>query len=181
MQTPAQLEKNATIRANALQLSEELRNGQGEDLARRRWIIGLSIFGTVMAQVVSAYQTGLIRHLPDPPLRIFDADKVDASAYAYKRLGTPDGVMMLTNYGITMWLAAAGGQTRSERHPLLSVAMGLKVLGDAGTALQLAREEWQENRRLCAYCQAATLVSLASLVLALPEALRGARKLLKAR
>ncbi len=178
MQTQAQ---KAAVRATALQLSRELRQGQGEDLTRRRWIIGLSMVGTVMAQIVTAYQTGLIRHLPDPPFDVFDADKVDASAYAYKRFAAPDGVMMLTNYGVTAWLAATGGQDRQERHPLLSLAMGLKILGDAGTALQLAREEWQENRRLCAYCQVATLVSLASAALALPETVRAARTLLKAR
>ncbi len=35
-----------------------------------------------MGQVVSLYQTGVISHLPDPPLPVFDADKVDASDYA---------------------------------------------------------------------------------------------------
>jgi len=38
-------------------------------------------------------------------------------------------------------------------------------------------EEWKDNRALCAYCQAATLVSLASFVLALPEAGRALRAL----
>lgn len=170
-----------TVRARAEQLSRELREGHGEDLARRRLVIGLSLVGTVMAQIVSAYQTGLVKHLPDPPLDVFDADKVDASAYAYKRFRTPDGLMMLTNYGITAWLAGAGGRDRATNEPLLAVATGLKVLGDALTALELGREEWRDNRKLCAYCQVATLVSLASVALVWPETTRAVRTLLARR
>lgn len=45
-------------------------------------------------------------------------------------------------------------------------------------ALKLGREEWGENRALCAYCQVATACSLASAALALPEAADAARNLL---
>jgi len=162
----------------ARQLSHELREGQDDDLRRRRWIIGLSLLGTLMGQIVSMYQTGLIRHLPDPPLDVFDSDKVDASTYAYKRFATPDALMMITNYSVTAWLAGAGGQGRVDRQPLLPVLMGAKIVGDTLTAVQLGREEWQENRKLCAYCQLATAASLASVVLAWPEASRGLKKLL---
>lgn len=150
-------------------LSRELRQGQSADLTRRRWIIGLSMVGTAMAQVVSLYQTGIIRHLPDPPSRLFDSDRVDASDYAYRRLSTPDGFMMLVSYGITAGLAAAGGERRARQTPLLPIAMGLKILGDVAVALELGREEWAENQALCAYCQVATLASIASAALALPE------------
>ena len=91
------------------ELSEELRNGDNENLRNRRRIVGLSMVGTAMSVVVSAYQFGLIKKLPDPPISVFDSSKVDASDFAYKRFQTPDGVMMLVNYGLTMWTAAAGG------------------------------------------------------------------------
>lgn len=159
------------------QLSHELRGAQTPDLQRRRWIIGLSLLGTVMAQAVTLYQTGVVRRLPDPPLPGIDSNKVDASAYAYKRLSTPDGVMMLVSYGVTAWLAAAGGKDRAAAQPLLPLAMGLKVVGDTALALELGREEWQENRALCAYCQVATLASLALLALAYPETRRAVRAL----
>ncbi|MFI7575749.1 hypothetical protein [Micromonospora sp. NPDC049497] len=45
-------------------------------------------------------------------------------------------------------------------------------------AVELGREEWRDNRALCAYCQVATLASAASAVLALPEARRALRRLL---
>jgi hypothetical protein len=152
------------------QLSHELREQVSPDLARRRWIVGLSLVGIAMGQIVSAYQTGLIKHLPDPPVGPFDSDRVDASNYAYKRLQTPDGLLMLISYGVTAALAGAGGANRAQRLPLVSLAMASKILYDTFLTFKLAGEEWQENQALCAYCQVATLASLASLGLALPEA-----------
>lgn len=92
------------------QLSQELRQGDSPDLTRRRWIIGLSMLGGSMGQLVTLYQTGIISHLPDPPgQELFNADRVDASDYAYSRFNSPDGPIMVFNYAITGWLAAAGG------------------------------------------------------------------------
>ena len=163
------------------QLSRELRQGQSADLTRRRWIIGLSLVGAAMGQVVSLYQTGIIQHLPDPPLRLFNSDKVDASDYAYRRFRTPDALMMVTNYGVTAWLAGAGGKDRARETPLLPLAMGLKTLIDSITALELGREEWNENKALCAYCQVATLCSLLSAGIAVPEMRRAIETLRKRR
>ena len=160
------------------QLSRELREETSPDLARRRWTIGLTLLGTVAAQVVALYQTGLIKRLPDPPVGPFDSEKVDASDYAYKRLQTPDGFLMLGTYAVTGALVAAGGKDRATRQPWLPVAAAAKVLYDVATTIKLGREEWAENKALCAYCQAATLASFASAALALPEAARAARHLL---
>ncbi len=162
---------------NPQQLSQELREGDSPDLNRRRQILSLSMLGASMGQIVSLYQTGVIDHLPDPPISIFDADKVDASEYAYSRLNSPDGPIMLVNYGITAWLAAAGGQERAQKNPLLPLAMGAKILVDAVIATELAREEWNENKAFCEYCQIATLCSLASLALAVPEVTSAVRTL----
>ena len=158
-------------------LSRELRLQTGPDLPRRRWVFGLPLLGTLAAQIVSLLQMGLIQRLPDPPVGPFDSDRVDSSDYAYSRLETPDGALMLVSYGVTAALAAAGGADRAERHPALPLALAAKAGFDAVTALQLAREEWNENRAFCAYCQAAPLASLASFALALPEAGRAWRAL----
>ena len=78
------------------QLSLELRTGQSPDMTRRRWIIGLSMLGGSMGQLVTLYQTGIIDYLPDPPgQQLFDADRVDASNYAYSRFNSPDGPIMV--------------------------------------------------------------------------------------
>lgn len=160
------------------QLSLELRYGQSADLNRRRWIIGLSLLGVAAGQIVSLYQTGIIHHLPDPPVGPFDSDKVDASDYGYKRLDTPDALPMIVTYGLTACLAGAGGLHRASKQPAIPVAMGLKTLFDTLTTIKLGQEEWKENKALCFYCQVASVASIASLALAMPEALKGLRKLL---
>jgi hypothetical protein len=158
------------------QLSHELREEQSPDLTRRRWGIGLSLVGAAIGGVVGAYQTGLLKRLPDIlPGRIWNAEKVDASDYAYKRLQTPDGMMMIGTFAITASLIAAGGKDRAEQAPALPIAAALKALADLGTDFKLAREEWAENKALCSWCQVATLVSAATLALSLPEAARAAR------
>lgn len=159
------------------QLSHELREDDDPDLRRRRWIVGLSLTGSAAAQAVSAYQMGLVDHLPDLPFRVFDASRVDASDYAYRRFQTPDGLLMLASYAVTAILAGAGGKDRARRTPALPIALAAKTLYDSVVALRLAREEWADNEALCGYCQTATVASLASAVLALPEAARAIRHL----
>ena len=169
-------------------LSRELREGTSADLARRRWVVGLNLAGTAMAQLVTLYQTGIVRHLPDPPApgpgpggRLLDADRVDASDYAYSRGRGPDGPLMLLSLAATTYLAAAGGRDRARDAPLLPLAAAAKAAYDTALAAKLAREEWAENRALCAYCQAATLFSTAALALAAPEAARAAFRLIDGR
>ena len=159
------------------ELSHDLRLHAGPDMRRRRWLVGLSLFGVAIGQVITLYQTGIIRRLPDPPADLFASERVNASDYAYKRLQVPDAVLMIGTYAATAALAAAGGRDRAERTPLLPVALAAKTLFDVGTNLKLAREEWADNRALCVYCQTASLVSVVSAALALPEAARGLARL----
>ena len=160
-------------------LSRELRLGDAPDLKRRRKVIGLSMIGAAAGIVVSLYQTGVIKHLPDPPpKKLFNSDKVDASDYAYKRARTPDGLAMLVTYGVTALLAGAGGEDRARRLPWLPLALAAKVASDVTTNMTLAREEWAENKAFCAYCQAANLASLVSVPFVIPEARKALRHLL---
>ena len=158
-------------------LSTQLRTAQTDDLRRRRAVVALSNVGALAGVVVSLYQTGVIRHLPDLPGKIWNADKVDASDYAYERFDTPDALMMTVSYGVTALLAGAGGEDRAERTPWLPLALAAKVLADAAFAVKLGQEEWAENGALCWYCQSATLASLASVPLVLPEAVKGLRRI----
>ena len=159
------------------ELSRDLRLHTDPDLRRRRWLVGLSVFGVAIGQVVTLYQTGILRRLPDPPVGPFDSERVNASDYAYKRLLVPDAVLMMGTYAATAGLAAAGGQHRAEQSPLLPLMAAAKTAFDVATNLKLASEEWADNRALCAYCQTASLLSVASLLLALPEASRALRAL----
>ena len=163
---------------NPTQLSRELRTAQTPEMTRRRWIVGLSIVGTVAGQLVALYQVGVIKHLPDPPIPIFDSSRVDASDYAYKRYNTPDGLLMIITYGVTAALAGAGSKDRARTNPTLPIAMGAKLLYDALLTIKLGSEEWQDNKALCAYCQAATIATLVSVGLAVPEVIEAVRNLL---
>ena len=154
------------------QLSRYLRTASDPDLRRRRWVLGLSLAGATIGQVVAAYQTGLIKHLPDPPVGPFDSDRVDASDYAYERAATPDGLLMALTYAVTATLAGAGGRDRARHRPVLPLLMAAKVAADVVTNLALVREEWSQNKALCAWCQTATLASAASLALVVPETRR---------
>ena len=158
-------------------LSRQLRTAETDDLRRRRALVALSNVGALAGVVVSLYQTGVVSHLPDLPGKIWNSDKVDASDYAYKRYDTPDALIMTVSYGLTALLAGAGGKDRAERRPWLPVALAAKVLTDAAFAVKLGREEWAENKALCWYCQSATLASLASVPLVLPEAVEGLKRI----
>ncbi len=63
-------------------LRRELQRGNSENLGRRRAIIGLSLLGMGAMTMVSLFQTGVIKHLPDPPIDGFDLDKVNSSETA---------------------------------------------------------------------------------------------------
>lgn len=153
------------------QLSRELREGTSDDLKRRRWGIVLSLAGVAMGAAVALYQTGVVKRLPDIlPGDIWDAEKVDASDYAYAHGQQPDAPAMIANYGLTMMALAAGGEDRAEQNPALPMLAAGKAAADFATCLALARAEWRENRKLCSYCQVATVLSGATLLLALPEA-----------
>lgn len=159
-------------------LSQQLRQGQSRDMQLRRWAVGLSLVGVAAGIVVSAYQTGLVKRLPDPPGGLFNATRVNASDYAYKRLQTPDGLLMIANYAATAILGGAGGAHRGTRAPWLSLALAGKAMADVVVNAKLFVEEWRTNRALCQYCLAANLASWATLLMALPEAMQAGRRLL---
>lgn len=125
-------------------------------MSSRRWIVGLSLLGAAIGGIVSIYQMGMVRRLPSIPGELFDANKVDASDYAYKRLQMPDGPLMIGTYAATACLAAAGGEDRASTAPLLPIATAAKAGYDTLTCLKLAQEEWAENHAFCEYGQVAT-------------------------
>src|ERR671937_2577515 len=61
------------------QFREDLQQGDTADLWQRRAIIGLSLVGLGSMATTSLLQTGVLKHLPGPPLPGFDSDKVNLS------------------------------------------------------------------------------------------------------
>ena len=69
--------------STAEQLRHELRFGSDDVLQRRRTAAGLALLTLSSMGVMTLYQLGVIKHLPEPPLPGLDAEKVNGSAEAY--------------------------------------------------------------------------------------------------
>lgn len=154
----------------ARELSHQLRHGNSRFLNRRRAVVGLSMVTMGSMGLITLYQVGIIKHLPEPPLPRLDADKVDAAGEAYARFATPDAVLGLASYAGTTLLAAIGGIERAERQPWMPLALAVKVLIDAGQAGILTVDQWTKHRAFCFWCLLAAAATFAQLPLVLPEA-----------
>lgn len=152
------------------QLSRELRQGRSRHLSRRRGILALSLAAAGSMGVIALYQMGLIKHLPEPPLKGFDADKVDASEEAYSYFSTPDAVLGLASYAATATLASMGGKDRAMERPWIPLAMAGKVAADAAMAAKLTWDQWAKHKAFCFWCLLAAGATFAAATLVIPEA-----------
>lgn len=157
-------------------VSDALRRGDGAFLGHRRRIAGLSLTGIGSLGVVAAYQFGIIRSLPEPPGRIFDAALVDASGEAYQYLKTPDATLGMLSTAVTLVLAGMGprdsdsDRDRHRHRHWLPVALAAKVIADAVFSGYLTVEQISKHRRLCFWCLMAATSSAAAVPAAIPEA-----------
>lgn len=158
-------------------LGVNLRHDSRNSLRRRRGIFALFLAASASMSVVALYQMGIIKRLPDPPLPRFNSGKVTRSSKAYSLLGTPDAVLALGSYALTMALAAMGSPDRASEQPLLPIAFAAKVGFDALFGARYAIDEWSKNRNLCSWCLLATGAAIASVPLAIPEAGTALRRL----
>ncbi|MGI8854139.1 MAG: vitamin K epoxide reductase family protein [Thermomicrobiales bacterium] len=158
-------------------LSDELRNGSGDALARRRGVVGLSLVAAGSMGLIALYQMGIIKHLPEPPLPRLDADAVDASAEAYSRFATPDGILGLGSYAVTMGLAAMGGQDRARTMPWAPIALAAKVAFDTYQAGRLSVDQATKHNAFCFWCLLSAASTFATVPLVIPEARAAIRHL----
>ncbi|MGI9107856.1 MAG: vitamin K epoxide reductase family protein, partial [Pyrinomonadaceae bacterium] len=133
------------------QLRRELQHGETDDLRRRRAIIGLSLIGMASMAAVSLLQTGIVKHLPDPPLKSFDSDKVNASDTAYQ-LGVPDGTLSLASLAANVPLAAFGGAERVREQPLVPLVAAGKAAVEAVAAGWYFYQMPAKEKKWCGYC-----------------------------
>lgn len=158
-------------------LSRQLREGSGPFLAQRRGVVGLSLVSIGSMGLISLYQIGILKHLPDPPLPGFDSDKVDASAQTYSYFATPDAVLSIANYAVTMVLAAMGDQDRATKQPWIPLALAAKVVLDAAGAGKLTVDQWTKHRAFCIWCLLAAGATFVTVPLIIPEARVALRQL----
>lgn len=148
-------------------LSRHLRHDRSPRLRRRRIVLALSLVSSGCMALVSLYQFGLIRRLPEPPLAGFDGEAVNGSSQSYSFFSTPDAVLGLASYAGTAVLAAMGPE---RRHPAVPVALAGKALADAAAALKLTWDQAFRHRAFCFWCLLAAGCTVATVPLALPEA-----------
>ena len=161
----------------AARLSQELRNGTSDDLQKRRAVVGLSLLASASMGVIALYQIGVIRHLPEPPLPMMNADKVDASAEAYEKFSMPDAALGFGSYAATLGLAAMGGESRATATPWIPIVLAGKVLVDAANAAKLTVDQWTKHKAFCFWCLLAAGATFAAVPLVLPEAKRALESL----
>jgi uncharacterized membrane protein len=161
------------------QLSKELRTGKGGFLDERRTVVALSLTAIGCMGLIAAYQIGLIRRLPDLPLPLMDADKVDASDEAYAKLSMPDAFIGLGSYAATMGLAAMGGKDRAEKQPWIPLALAAKAGVDALQAGKLTYDQWAKHKAFCIWCLVAAGATFATVPLVMGEAAAAVRELTK--
>lgn len=155
-------------------VSDALRRGASPDLTRRRRAAGLNLAAIGSLLLVTAYQFGILRHVPEPPLPGLDADRVDASGEAYSLFRTPDGSLGMASYAATVGLIGMGASDRAEQHPWIPLLAAGKVGLDVLSSSYLFAEQLTKHRRLCSWCTLAAAASVAAFPLTLPEARRAA-------
>jgi len=128
-----------------------------------------SLLGIAALTPVALLQTGILRHLPDPPFPGFDSDRANLSDAAF-RFGVPDGVLALASLVLNLPLARAGGPGRARRRPWIPLLVAAKVLGDAAGAGAYFSRMARGKDPWCAYCIAGAAADALALAAVLPEA-----------
>ncbi len=159
-------------------LRKELQEKETKGLRRRRAIIGLSLLGMGAMTAVSLFQTGIIKHLPDPPIDSFDSDKVNSSDTAYA-LGVPDGTLSLASLAANIPIAAFGGTDRAEKQPLVPIFAAGKSLVEAVVAGWYFYQMPTKEKAWCGYCIMGAFANVGVAVLTLPEAIEALENLKK--
>ncbi len=153
----------------------EWRDGDDDLLARRRQVVGLSLFSVSCMGLIALYQVGLLKKVPEPPG--FDAEKVNGSAQGYSLLQTPDALLGLGSYAATAALAALGPPDRARTQPWSALAMGAKTLLDALLATTLLASQPVKYQAFSFWNVLSAGAVLASAWRALPESKAALRQI----
>ena len=157
-------------------IRQELLVGKDKDVELRRKIVALSALGLVDFALISLYQTGIIKKLPEFPAKIFDSNKVNAVTDAYQ-MGAPDGTISAWVYATTMVLATVGGSEASGRKPVHDALLAATVGANAAGAAYYLYNMTFHQKKICPYCIAGAVINFASAGYVLPVAIKAFKKL----
>ncbi len=123
--------------------------------------------------LTSLLPTGLVRHLPAPPIEGFHSDQINLSDTAFQ-FGTPDGTLGVASFAANLPLAAFGGAERAAEQPWVPLAAMGKAAVDVVVSGWYLYQMPAKEKAWGPYCITAALASLGILALTLPEAWRAA-------
>ena len=159
------------------ELQQAWQKDRSRSLERRRWIARLCALGLVDSAAMAMKQMGVVKHLPDLPLESFDSDGVVGSRAAYA-LGLPDAPLGALSYALTLALAGIADTATHRRSPWWGVLLGAVVAGGALGAIGYGLDMAFVEKKACAYCIPALLLSLGIVPFAVPEVAGAIRRLL---
>jgi uncharacterized membrane protein len=157
------------------EIRDELRNGNSEDLERRRKLILLSAIGIADFGLIALLQSGVIRRLPDIPYPIFDTNGINTSKTSYK-MGVPDAFISNVMFSMRMALATAGGSEKANRKPIFDLLLGAVSLGHSLGAVQMTYNMLFKKKKICIYCLTGAGIILSSAAVIAPTAIKSAKK-----
>lgn len=120
---------------------------------------------------VSLLQSGLVKHLPDPPIKGFDSDRVNSSDTAYK-LGAPDGTLSLAALAMNVPLASFGGEKRVQKMPWVPLVAAAKAGIEAIAAGWYFYQMPTKEKAWCPYCITSAFANVSIFALTMPEAMK---------
>ena len=104
---------------------------------------------------VAAHQLGVLDHLPDPPSRLFNSDRITDSKSAHP-LGIPDSLLGLGSYGLTLALVLL-----AQRDRRAGKLLAVKLVADGSAAGFNVVKQVVSFRRLCSWCTGTALCTAA--------------------
>jgi len=140
---------------------DKIRNDSSIPTQSRRQIAALAALGLVDFSLISLFQMGYIKELPDLPGELFDTKKVNTAKDAVL-LGLPDGVISLGGYTATIILAMAATKYKKQSR-LLDLALAGVVLGQAAGAAQYLVNMTFVQKKICIYCLAGAAINFTAL------------------
>lgn len=152
-------------------LPTDLYPEESRGLDHRRLAMGASLLGMASMAAVVLFQSGAIRHLPDPPVDGFDSDHVNDPDRA-SVWGVPDGFCKLSAHAIMLALIAAWTADRAERRPWLPFFAAGFALGQAIAAGRTVWRMPKEDKAWCGYRLVDAVAHFAAAALMLPTVIR---------
>ncbi len=141
---------------------DKIRKDKGKKTKNRRKIAALAALGLLDFSLISLFQMGYIKKLPDLPGQLFDTEKVNTSKDAVL-MGLPDGVISLGAYTLTMALAVAGMRLKKKKSRYADIALGAVVAGQAAGAANYMWNMSFVQKKVCLYCVAGAAINFAAL------------------